>query len=189
MATQITIVNAALALIGSQAVITALNDGSPAGNAAGVLYTPTLQFLLRSMDPDFARRTAALVPQANGTDVTTFTNEYQYPSDCLRLRQLQPVIGSYDPNDPQPIRGIVAFDPLTSGGPAKVILCNLASGSAVYTTLNVTEALFDAAFVEEFERRLANPFAMAIAGRPDYARELLEEAERYAGLAELSEEM
>jgi hypothetical protein len=32
-------------------------------------------------------------------------------------------------------------------------------------------------------RRLANPLAMALAGRPDFARELLQESQQYASIA------
>jgi hypothetical protein len=188
------IVNAALEMINGQVQISGTNptfDGTVAGNAAGVLYTPTVQLLLRELDPDFARRIAPLTTQAGETLLlySSFTQEFAYPSDCLRLRQVAPLRGSYDVNDPQPIRAQVAFDPLNAGGPTKVILCNLAQANAAYTTANVTETQFDAGFVETLTRRLASPLAMALAGRPDFARELLEESERYAALANENEDL
>lgn len=179
MTTSVDVVNRALELIGSQTQITGLNDGSPAGNAAGVLYAPAVNLLLRQLDPGFARRTAALVAAA-GTTPPPWSYEYTYPADCLRLRQVRPAPG-YNVNDPQPVRAQVAFD---NGLSAKVIVCNQASAYAVYTSSAPVEAQWDAAFIEAVARRLANPLAMALAGRPDFARELLAESAQFAALAD-----
>lgn len=194
MPTQAGIVNRGLQLVGQQVQVTGTNpafDGSVAGNAAGVLYTPAVEMLLRQLDPDFARKIAALTAQTSATllGLTSWTREFAYPSDCLRLRQVRPLPGNYDPLDPQPVRAQVAFDPLSAGGPARVILCNLQTADAVYTTANVTEALFDAAFAEAVARRISSPMAMALAGRPDFARELLEESMQFASMSEMSEEL
>lgn len=181
------IVNRALELAGNQVTVSGSNpafDGTPAGNAAGVLYTPALQLLLRQMDPAFARRTATLVV-AGGTTPPPWTQEYTYPADCLRVRAVRPAAGSYSLNDPQPIRAAIAFD---NGLAAKVIVSNTASALAVYTSTTPNENQFDPAFVETLARRLASPLAMALDGRPDFARELLEEAERYASMSELVDE-
>jgi len=195
MTTSADIVNESLELIASQAQITALNDGSVEGNAAAVVYAPTVQLLLRQLDPDFARLPSfELSVTAAASVPSPWAYEYAYPADCLRLRQLAPPAsgpGSLaDPFDPVPIRGEVAFDPNGQGAnkPAKVILSNQQSALATYTTSLVTEDDWDPAFREAVVRRLANPLAMAIAGRPDFARELLEESERYAGLAELADD-
>ena len=188
MATQAGIVNAALQLAGAQDQITALNDGSVAANAANVIYSIAVQLLLRQLDPDFARTHLSLGPVAL-TIPSVFTNGFAYPGNCLHLRQVAPPPsgnGSLaDPFDPQPIRGEVAYDP---GLGIRVILTNQANPIAIFTTQGVTEAQFDSAFTEALIRRLANPLAMALAGRPDFARELLEEAERYAGMQELADE-
>jgi hypothetical protein len=199
--TSTTIVNEALAMIDSQAVIISLTDGTVEANAASQVYTPTLQLLLREMDPDFARAIGALAPVTQAptpgelaSPLPPWQYEYVYPADCLRVRQVAPPpsgLGALsDPYDPQPILWEVGVD-LNGGGsdvPVKVILTNQQNALIAYTTSDISEAVFDAAFVEVFARRLSNPLAMAIAGRPDFARELLEESERYAGLAELVDE-
>jgi hypothetical protein len=149
---------------------------------------------LREIDPDFARTQVALSASGATAPLVPWSYEYLYPADCLRLRQVRPPssgIGSLaDPNDPQPVRAEVSYDPNGAGStsPAKVILTNQQNALANYTTSSVTENQWDAVFREIVVRRLANPLAMAIAGRPDFARELLEEAERYAGLAELTDD-
>lgn len=187
MAAAADLVNRALELIGQQVTVSGVDptfDGSVAGDAAGVLYAPVVQLLMRQLNPSFARRTAALVA-AGGTVPPPWSQEYTYPADCIRLRQLRPANGSYDINDPKPVRGQVAFD---SGLALKVIATNLVGALAVYTSFSA-ESQFDGAFAESVVRRLSNPLAMALAGRPDYARELLEESDRYAGMTELVDDL
>lgn len=190
MPTQVGIVNAALQLAATEAQITALNDGSVEANAASAVYSIAVQLLLRQLDPDFARTVAALALAAPISIINPFTYEYVYPATCLRARQVAPPLsgaGSLpDINDPQPVRGLVAHDPAFGN---RVILSNQQNAVLAFTSSAVTESEFDAAFTEALIRRLANPLAMALAGRPDFARELLEEAERYAGMSELADEM
>lgn len=181
------VVNAALEQIASQTTITSLTDGSPAAIAANTVYAATVQLMLRELDPDFARFTGTLTLSAAVTPVPPWAFEYLYPSDCVRVRQVRPAAGSYDVNDPHPVRSNVAFD-LISAVPTKVILTNQASALAVYTTSSVTEAMWDAAFSDTVVRRLANPLAMAISGRPDFAREILEQASRMASTCEIIDE-
>ena len=160
-------------------------DGTTAGNAAGILYRPAVEMLLRQIDPDFARTRVALLSASGMVQPDPWTYNYAYPSDCLRLRQIAPLSGQYDKFDPLPIRGEVAYD---SGG-GKVILTNQAIAIAVYTTSLAgvgAENFWDPLFAEAVARRLANPLAMALAGRPDFARQLLEESEQFAQAAELS---
>ena len=181
-AQQAAVVNEALELIAAQTTISDLNDGSSLGNAAGVIYTPLVQMLLRQLDPDFARRTAALVILA-GTPVIPYAYQYTYPADCLRTRQVRPpasgVGALVDPFDPLPVRWAVAFD-----GSNKLILTNQQNAYLVYTTSSVTEGFWDAFFRESVVAKLAMPLSMAAAGRPDFARALLEEAATLAAMAE-----
>lgn len=185
---QIIIINEALQLVAAQTQVTA-NDGSPAWNAASVLYAPTVQMLLRLLDPDFARCTVALSSVAGGGGpVITWAQEYGYPVDCLRLRQVRPAAGTYDANDPQPVRSNIAYDASATNASKKVILTNQSAALGVYTTSNVTEVDWDADFQDAVVRRLANPLAMALSGRPDFARELFEEAAKVAAMADSVDE-
>lgn len=185
--TAVTAVNAALEQIASQKFITSLTDGSAAARAASVVYAPTVQLMLREMDPDFARYTFALDLSAAVTPVPPWAFEYLYPVDCVRLRQVRPGVGGYDPNDPQPVRANVAFD-LIAGANTKVILTNQPAALAVYTSSLVTEDQWDAAFFDTVVRRLANPLAMALSGRPDFAKTILEQSAQMAQTAEMVDE-
>jgi hypothetical protein len=183
------VVNSALQQIASQTQITALNDGSSAAKAATIIYAPTVQLMLRELDPAFARFTAALSVAVNPSQVVPWTYEYAYPADCVRVRQIRPPASPTagflaDPNDPVPIQGNVAFD-LISSVNTKVILTNQQNALLVYTTLTVTEAQWDAAFTDALVRRLANPLAMALSGRPDFAKTILEESAQMAATCEV----
>lgn len=184
--------NEALSFIGSQTQLASLNDPNYPGVAAAatLLYAPTVQLMLRELDPDFARVYLTLVT-ATGTPPPPWSYQYAYPSDCLRLRQVRPPgsgMGSLaDANNPIPIKANVGVA-LVSSVLTKVIWTNQQNALAVYTTLNVTELMWDSVFNDAVVRRLANPFAMALAGRPDFARELLEESARVAGTAEMVDE-
>ena len=59
---------------------------------------------------------------------------------------------------------------------------------AVYTSNIPTVDEWDTAFREAVVRRLATPLAMALAGRPDFSRELLTESEQYAQMSEIIDE-
>ena len=181
------IVNRALELGARNVQVTGVNpgfDGTPAGNAAGVLYTAAVNLVLRQLAPAFARHTLALTP-TGGVISPPWTNEYAYPADCLGLRGLRPAAPAV--NDPQPIRWQVAFSS-TLTPDAKVIRCNLAGAIAMYTSAEPTEAVWDWAFAEAVAKRLASPLAMALSGRPDFARELLQEAEQAAAVADMIDE-
>jgi hypothetical protein len=183
------VVNNVLQFVGEQVQITSLTDGSPAALAANVLYVPTVQLMLREIDPDFARFTGALTLISAPSQVPPWGFEYAYPATCIRLRQVRPPAAGgtgalSDINDPQPIRANVAYD----GGNGKVILCNQLNALAVYTTSAVSEGVWDSVFTDAVVRRLANPLSMALAGRPDFAKTILEQSAMMAQTAEAVDE-
>lgn len=183
----VTIVNSALEQIASQAQIISLADGTPAALAASVVYAPTVQLMLRELDPDFAQFTAPLTIAVTPPSYPPWAFEYLWPADMVRLRQVRPPgsgTGSLtDLNDPQPVRASVAFDVIAAVN-TKVILSNQINALAVYTTSTVTEAQWDSVFTDAVVRRLANPLAMALSGRPDFAKTILEQSAMMAQTAE-----
>lgn len=174
------VVNAALEQVATQTRITSLTDGSAAALAANVIYVPTVQLMLREIEPDFSRFTAVL-ETAPGTPGVPWAYQYLYPADCLRMRQIQPP--TYDVNDPYQVRFNTGVA-LVASVLTKVVLTNEANALGVYTTSAVTEAQWDSVFADAVVRRLANPLAMALSGRPDFAREILEQSARVAATAE-----
>jgi hypothetical protein len=189
--TSAVVTNAALEQIASQTRITSLTDGSPAATYASIVYAPTVQLMLRELDPDFARFTAPLVASGAPTPVPPWAFEFLYPADMVRLRQVQPPLTGTgalaDPFDPHPVRANVAFD-LIGGVATKVILTNLPNALAVYTTSQVSEVQWDSAFTDTVIRRLANPLAMALSGRPDFAEKILMQSAQMAQTCEMVDE-
>lgn len=185
------VVNASLQQIASQVRIGSLSDTSAAAQAANVVYAAVVQLILRELDPDFARLTASLSLAAGATPPPPWAYEYTYPADCVRVRQVRPPAsgaGSLaDPYDPVPVLANVAFD-TPSSTPTKVILTNQQGALAVYTTLSVTEPMWDSGFSDAVVRRLANPLAMALSGRPDFARNILEESAAMVATCETIDE-
>lgn len=179
MTTPADIVNRALQEIAGQATVTGslpAFDGSPAGVAAGILYTPMLQMLLRAQDPEFARTPlSTLIPIPGPPPGPAGAAWFTYPPDCLRLRQVVPPLAGTDPFDPQPVRWDVVEN---VGGRAIMVLspANIGAAGAIYTTSSITENQFDPMFAESFVRALASELAMAIGGRPDFSREKLGES-------------
>ncbi len=181
--TAVSVVNEALALIAAQTTIAAIDNTTPAGIAAGIVYLPTVNLLLRELDPDFARTNGTLALTGSGSTPPPWTQEYIYPTTCLRVRQVRPPQVSVDVNDPQPVRFNIGYTTVASV-PVKTILCNVASALLVFTTSAPLPALWDAMFMDAVVRRLGNYLAMALSGRPDFARDLLDEGNRLAGMAE-----
>ncbi len=181
------VVNQSLELIAAQTRITALGDGSPAGDAAAIYFQPTVNVVLREIDPAFARRTAALVASGAATPIVPWAFEYLYPADCMRMRQVRPPVADVIADDPKPIRAAIAVD-VIAAVTTKVILTNQANALIVYTSNIPTVDEWDSGFREAVVRRLANPLSLALSGRPDLARSLLDEAERYSQLSEAIDE-
>jgi hypothetical protein len=188
---QQTVINEALNLLGQQKTITAFPNGTTPSNVAAIVYAPLVNLLLREMDPAFARFTVPLTIAVAPPNYPPWLYEYLYPSDCMRLRQVRPPgtgTGSLpDVNDPSPIRANVAFD-VISATVTQVILTNQVNALAVYTSNLITEAQWDSVFQDAMVRRLGNVFAMALGGRPDFARTILEESAAEASMGEAVDE-
>lgn len=179
------VVNRAIQLIGDdQPPVTGTLpnfDTSPAGVAAAALYTSVVQTVLRGYGWDFSRNVATLVETANPPP-PQFAKEYVYPAMGIEVRQLQPSVIA-DPNNPLPISWTVGNVTL-AGVPTKVIWTNLAGAQATISN-QPPEGLWDAGFTESVVRLLASELAMAIAGRPETSKGLLESAGEFERAAEM----
>lgn len=173
MTTPADIVNRALAQIAARYTVTGslpTFDGSAAGLAAGILYTPAWKMLLREQDAEFSRLTVTLTVT---TTIYPWSNAYLYPSDCLKIRSVVPTV--WDQNDPAAVRWSEQ-DAVIATVPTRIILTNIAAAKLVYTTSNVTEDMWDFSFQEAMVRLLGSELAMALAGRPDLSRVMLGQA-------------
>lgn len=193
MTSVVDVVNEALQNIGSQAYISALDEGTPESNAANVLFDPTLRMLLRAAHWNFARKqiVMTLISAAQGTPENPpgtppvpplpWLYEYAYPSDCMQARyvpglvqpttQTPPLTTAPNqnflplPQSPQfAVRFLVATDTnALTKTPQTVILTNLPQAQLVYTAYIGNPDLWDSAFREAMMYSLSAKLINAIA--------------------------
>jgi hypothetical protein len=84
MATDVSICNVALALMGHQEQITALSENTTAGRLCNLLYEPARDAMLREHTWNFAIRRTTL-PASSTTPNHEYTYQYPLPSDWLRM--------------------------------------------------------------------------------------------------------
>ena len=170
------IVNQALVRLGFDRRIGNLYEGSPAAEAAIEVYAQTRDEALRANDYGFAERNLSLtmlkVAPASGYIPPTVWSptyppipwmfEYNYPSDCLKIRSIK-AAPLWIPNfDPQPNSFAVIND--TSYSPAqKTICCNVTGAILTYTGQVTDMSTWEPLFVEVLVAKLAERLAPRIA--------------------------
>lgn len=187
MTTETDIVNQALQLIGDNQPEVSGNapdfDSSPGGIAAARLYVPAVQTVGRLFEWDMARNTVALTLSPNAAPFP-WSIEYRYPTNGIEVWQIAPASLS-DPNNPLPINWAVG-NVLINNVQSKVIWTNQAGALAIYNN-NPGPDVWDAGFREAVVRLLASEFAVAVAGRPETAANLLESFNSFVAAAKTRE--
>ena len=183
------IVNLALGRIKYPMRIGSIWEGSKAAKEALDIYGQTRDDLLRTNDWPFARRDAQLVllnqaPAGGYIPPITWDPandpplpwrfQYEYPSDCLRIRSIRPVDVFLINYDPREHRFTVTNDASGNfnnpnfnnpnfnigGDGAKTILTNVGSVAvATYSGRLTDPTTFDADFTEAFAEALARRLA------------------------------
>lgn len=160
MTSVVDIVNESLLIIGAQAEISNLEDGSEEANAASILYTPKTRAVLRSAHWNAARfgatplsllKAAANTPEnpngAGPIPPMPWLYSYSYPPDCLAVRFILPLLttGTITPpltTAPTSVAPVLAnyavpfavgTDTNLQGNRVRVILTNQCKAQAVYT--------------------------------------------------------
>ena len=187
MTAPVDIVNQAIQLMGANepSVTGTLPsfDQSKAGQAAAALYTPCVQTVGRQFGWDFAR-SAVLLSLSGNPAPAPFAYEYLYPAG-VQLWQIVPSV-IVDRNNPLPVNWSVGNTIVGAGQAAtqkKVVWTNLAAALAYYNDAP-NENTWDPLFREAVVRLLASEMAMALAGKPDTSKELLESGGAMVNLAE-----
>lgn len=181
MPSQVDAVNVALALIGAQATVSALNEGSTEANVASLMYQPRLEDISRAAHWNCLRfqesmtllKARAGLPQ-NPTGALPqppqpYLYSYAYPTNCLAARYILPYLqtdvtpafttGSaqaplFMPNVAVPFA--VAVDTDVSDNLVRVILTNQPPPAILVYTRRINDPnLFDAHFYSAFTTLLA----------------------------------
>jgi hypothetical protein len=137
-----------------------------------------VQTVGREFGWDFERNLVTLALSGNAANVL-WQYEYVYPSNGVEIYQLIPSIIS-DANDPLPINYLVG-NTLVASVQTKVIWANLQNALAYYAN-NPTETTWDPGFREAVVRLLASELSLAVAGKPDFAESLMEQAGTFANM-------
>ena len=154
-------------------------DDSTAGKALKRFYGPVVAAVQRQWGWDASRNTVALALTGN-TPAFGWLYEYLYPANGIQVWQL--IDPASDPNNPLPVNWNEA-NTTVGGTQKKVIQTNLAGALVVYNN-NPGPDVWDPLFRQAVVRLLASVCAMAIAGKPDTAQNLLESGGAFENLAE-----
>lgn len=191
------IANMALDVIGTRSSIQSLSEGSNESNAISRHIDNAVDAVLRACHWNFARKQVPLTLLQDATQAqpvpTPWLYEYAYPSDCVLMRQLMPMIqvqpvqpvttpgspagvSAYGP----PVRFLMGTDLDFSGNPIEVLLTNQPQAIGVYTFRNLNTAMWDALFVQAFAAYLGARVCMTLTGDKTTMRMALAEAQQYA---------
>lgn len=161
-------VNLALARIGSKHSIGDIFDGSMESNIALNVYSQTRDAVLMTNDWDFAQK-IVLAAATGGTPPSNWTNEYTYPADCLRIRSIYNSVYLADKNNPLPTRWKLGDSVVNN----KVVWCNVASATFIYTAQVTNPLYWGSLFVDMFSVELGKTLALAL-GVQDAGKMMLE---------------
>jgi hypothetical protein len=178
MTTPIDLTNRALAQIGTRSQIVSMIDGSQEALYANLLYNGLRDFLLREGDYEFA--STPVVPSGITAPLPPWLFGYQYPADCVRVKQLIPL--GYNLLDPIPVEFNIG-----NSGNLRAILTKTQVAFLIYTSNGVLEDHWDSMFTEAFVRMLASALAFALENRIEASREKLQQAIDFAGMASLKD--
>lgn len=174
--------NNALVRIGWKQSIGSLYDGSEAAKVLLDIYGQTRDFLLRLDDWGFAERQINAVllksaPPGGYIPPNTWTPayppqgwlfEYEYPTDCLKVRSMR-IPSLFVPNfDPQP-QAFTDYNDDTYVPSQKTILTNAVDAILTYTGRITDPTTWNASFCEALAAALARRISPALAG-PEAAK-------------------
>jgi hypothetical protein len=155
--TAVSLCNMALARLGADQQISAIDATTSQSRACLLVYEQCRDELLRAHDWIFAERRVALAE--DGTAPDPWTYQYRYPTDCLKIRGIDPevLIEATDNRIPHDV---------TSDSTGRLILTDQADAILVYTVKITDTAQFPPDFASALAWKLATELAMPIAKSP-----------------------
>src|SRR5690348_7053651 len=189
-----TVCNAALVRIGwSGGFVENMYDGTRQANACLAIYGQTRDSILRTFEWGFAEvntpltllKTAPVFGYSLPSTTSSWTSsypmlpwlyEYQYPSNCVKIRSLRPQNPVLYVFDPAPNTFRIADDTTITTSNKKVILTNLANAYAVYTGQVTDPTLWDDGFTDTMVAALASQLGTLLTGPQQKVVEMQDEA-------------
>ena len=154
------IVNAVLARIGYKLRVGNMLEGSPASKLFLDIYGQTRDELLRSGDWGFAEKITT--GTVTGSAPSPWTYQYQYPSDCLKLKQVIPTTYTSDTNNPVPQLFRIGSG-IANSASIEAIWSQTQTASLVYTSQVTDPTKWEPMFTEALISALARRAAPALA--------------------------
>lgn len=166
MSSNVQIAKLALQHIGDRWDITSLADASAEAEQVNLIFNDTRDALLRAHPWVFAK--AYTSPAAlTGTVPGNWDYMYTYMTDCLRVQGIV---------DPTKKNLTIKFEVARNAAGVKVILTNHQDPEFIYTQAITDPTEFDAEFILAFSYMLASRLAMPLAGDPELATALINQA-------------
>ncbi len=177
------ICNMALSHVG-KGKIESLDEASAGARECKLWYDIARRTCLEAHDWNFARKRLAGALHSDAP-AGTWAFRYQYPSDCIALREIVNPLGGNEPIMAPDGYRQYAPDPIpfaievSSDGSARTILTNMDQAVLVYTFNQLSTATFNSLFVDLLSYQLAHKIAFALTGKATLKDRMLE---NYAGL-------
>lgn len=172
------VVNLALVRIGYKMRVDNIFEGSVAARAALNVYSQTRDALLREGDWAFAQNISPAV-LTGGVAPASWSFEYVYPVDCLRVRNVFDANFIADKNNPLPFH--FEIGQTTSAG--RVIWSTYPISTLVYTKQVTDPAQWEPLFVEALAIQMAKRLSLEL-NMPDGAKMAMEDEKTAIPMAE-----
>lgn len=131
---------------------------SPTAKTVNMLYQPTLLSFLQEHSWNFAKRIVPL--EQSDYEHIQWEYVYKYPSDCLYMRLITSKASVMTKDEVA-----VPYEIFTNEADKSLLIgTDEAEAYGIYTTNDVSEAMFPPNFVQAFATRLAAELAMSLQG-------------------------
>lgn len=176
LVSSVDIANMALAHVGSRSHIESFSERSEEARVCRLWYEPSRVTCLESHNWNFARKRQLLTLDSDPAPTGVWTYRYQYPSDCIKAREL---INPYNPYqwqqtpsymDPDAVPFEIELD---SSGERRTLVTNLKQATLLYTADISNTALFTHYFVMALSYALANRIAYSLTHKSSIAEETM----------------
>jgi hypothetical protein len=149
--------------IGHSQRIESLAEATIHAELCSALYPAMRDLLLEGFDWSFARKRVALA--SVGSPPTNWGYQYQYPSDCLKVRSVV-VSGDRTPTATERIPFEITANTVNEG---KAICCDLADAEVIYTSTIINTSLFTQAFCSALAWAMAKELVTPMAKDAKFA--------------------
>lgn len=178
MASQVDLCNQALSTCGAEATIASMTEASREAGLCSRWFNLARDITLRAHPWGFARKVSSPGKLSQVTGDPDWLYAYAYPSDCVRVRAVQPNAN---------VRSAMGYPKGTTlsyeletvtgpGGPIEAIRCNTDGVVIVYTYRVENPDRWDAGFELAFSLQLASMIAFDLTGDKQLAQMLKNDA-------------